>query len=201
MKCREKLQAVLLAVLILGAPVCCCGFLFGQYPLERMILRHRADKLEAAEQRLATDPHDDDAAQLIVRYMNSSDSTTVGMALRSMGQVDSATLDEIHLIAPYLSHDDHYTRRSAILAVKDRGDEAIQILDEVIACLDDPVGIDVRVFAGEVISTLGVDAALALPALRAAAVAPENESFHDEFTRYVQRLEAAIEDHSREPQP
>jgi len=166
-----------------------------------MSLNARVEKLESYEQRLATDPNDDEAAQKIARYLDSSSSNTVGMALRSMGRIESSALDEIQLIAPFLSHEDHYTRRAAILAVKDRGDEAILILDEVIACLDDPVGVDVRVYAAQVLRNLGADAARALPALREASSDPGNVSFRDEFERSVQRLEAAIEEEGREIRP
>lgn len=182
-------------------PLCCCGFMFGQYPIQRFILNQRFAKMQSYEQRIASDPDDAGAAEGIVRYLGKSDHETRGMALRALGRVESTPLDEIQLIAPYLSHEDHYTRRDAILAVKDRGDEAVTILDEIIACLDDPVGLDVRVFAAEVLSNLGADAARALPALREAATAPGNASFDDMFERYVLRLEAAIEERDHAIQP
>lgn len=114
---------------------------------------HRSAKIQSFEQRIESDPDDADAAAGIVRYLDKSDHETRGMALRALGRVESDRLDEIQLIAPNLSHRNHYTRRDAILAVKDRGDEAVEILDEVIACLDDPIGIDVRVFAAEVLGS------------------------------------------------
>ena len=175
--------------------------MFGQYPVQRFILNQRFAKMQSYEQRIASDPDDAGAAEGIVRYLGKSDSHTRGMALRALGRVESTPLDEIQLIAPYLSHEDHYTRRDAILAVKDRGDEAIEILDEVIACLDDRTGIDVRVFAAEVLSSLGAGAAHALPALREAAAAPENTPFHSELARYVEQIEAAVEERDRAIQP
>lgn len=175
--------------------------MFGQYPAQRFILNQRSAKMQSYEQRIASDPDDARAAEGIVRYLGKSDHETRGMALRALGRVESTPLDEIQLIAPYLSHEDHYTRRDAILAVKDRGDEALVILDEIIACLDDPIGSDVRVFAAEVLSNLGADAARALPALREAATAQENSAFRDEFARSVQQIESTLEDQDREIRP
>ncbi|MFI4861575.1 MAG: HEAT repeat domain-containing protein [Phycisphaerales bacterium JB063] len=199
--CLNKLPTIVAAVMFVLLPLCCCGFMFGQYPVQRFILNQRSAKMQSYEQRIASDPDDARAAEGIVRYLGNSDHETRGTALRALGRVESAPLDEIQIIAPYLSHEDHYTRRDAILAVKDRGDEAVTILDEIIACLDDPVGIDVRVFAAQVLSNLGADAARALPALREAATAQENSPFHDEFARSVQQIESTLEDQDREIWP
>lgn len=199
--CLNKLPNAVAALLFVALPLCCCGLIFGQYPVERFILKQRYAKLQSYEQQIASNPGDIGAAEGIVRYLGKPDHETRGMALRALGRVESSRLDEIQLIAPYLSHEDHYTRRDAILAVRDRGDEASVILDEVIACLDDPVGIDVRVFAAQVLGHLGADAARSLPALREVTNAHQNSPFHDEFVRSVQQIESALEDQDRGLQP
>ncbi|MEM6260007.1 MAG: HEAT repeat domain-containing protein [Planctomycetota bacterium] len=189
---KKRKLSVVIAIGCLSVLSALFAVLFLQYPLERFLLQDDFARLDSIEQAVEQGTATRDDLSELEQRAGSSNRYIQNNALRVIGRIKAPDFDEVEILSRYLLDSEHVIRRSAILAMKDQGSDALVAIDYIRACmLHDPSQVDVAVFAAQVLGSFGADAEPALDDLREAR--SRDEVFRDMYDRAIKQIEDDLE--------